>query len=526
MKTYKTRFFVRLSAFVCLSLLMASCVKDLDTQPLDPNVQTANNVLKQDSSFLQLLAKCYSGYAVGGQSANDGNQDISSINGGFSSYFRQYWCAQELTTDEAICAWNDGNLRDYHDLDFTPSNEFVTAMYYRINLEIAYCNNLIRSTKGTDKYKAYSTEARFLRAMSYWHLLDLFRTGPFTTENDKVGFYFPRQASAQELFDYIETELKAIENELPAPRTNEYGRADRAAAWMVLSKLYLNAEVYTGAKKYTECITYCNKIIGAGYSLEPKYANLFLADNNLRTNEIIFPICFDGRTTQTWGGATYLICAAVGDGMNASEFGIGGGWGGNRTTKEFVSKFSDITGATDKRAMIYTNRHTLEIDDIFNFNQGYALGKYKNITSTGTNGSSATFPDTDVPLFRLSDAYLMFAEAVLRGGTGGTRATALGYVNQVRERAYQVPAGDASADITDSQLSLDFILDELSREFYWEGHRRSDLVRFGKLVSGDYLWTWKGASKEGKAVATKFNTLPIPSSDINANPNLKQVNGW
>jgi SusD family. len=524
-KTYKT-LLKPMMAVTAMTVAFTSCVNDLDTLPLDENIQTENNVLTSDSSYLQLLAKCYAGFAVGGQTANDGNADISSIGGGYSSYYRQYWNAQELTTDEAICAWDDGNLRDYHDQDWNSSNELVTALYSRITLEISYCNNLIRLTKGKDQYKEYATEARFLRAMSYWHLLDLYGTGPFVTEDDAVGFYFPKQASAQDLFSYIESELKDIEEVLPLPRANEYGRVDRAAAWMILAKLYLNAKVYIGTEMNTECITYCNKVLSAGYTLETKYANLFLADNNLRTNEIILPICFDGRNTQTWGGCTYLICASVGDGMNASEFGIGGGWGGNRTTSAFVAKFPDITGATDKRAMFYTNNHTLEIDNIFTFRQGYGLGKYKNVTSTGAVGSSTTFPDTDVPLLRVADAYLMYAEAVLRGGTGGTRAQALSYVNQVRERAYQTYAGDPAADISDSQLTLDFILDERARELYWEGQRRTDLIRFGKFTGGSYIWPWKGAVKEGKSTDAKYNLMPIPSSDINANPNLKQTALW
>jgi len=526
-KMKRRKFNITTSLIALVSaILLGSCESDLDTTPLDPNVKTENSVINDPDGYMGLLAKCYSGLAVGGQTANDGEQDIASINGGFSSYLRQYWNAQELTTDEAICAWNDGNLRDYHDLDFTTTNEFVTAIYYRINLEISFCNNLIRLTNGKDNLKQYNTEARFLRAMSYWHLLDLFRTGPFVTETNKPGIFFPKQATAQELFNYVESELKAIENELPQPRANQYGRADRGAAWMVLAKLYLNSEVYTGVSKYTETITYCKKLIDGGYTLESKYANLFLADNNLRRNEIIFPICFDGRNTQTWGGTTYLICASVGGSMNAADFGVGGGWWGLRTTKEFVGKFTDITGSTDKRAMVYTDGQSLEINDIYSFTQGYALGKYKNVTSTGATGSSTTFPDTDFPMFRLSDVYLMFAEAVLRGGAGGTRSQALSYVNLVRERAYGVSAGDPTADITDSQLTLDFILDERARELYWEGHRRSDLVRFGKLTSSSYVWAWKGGVKAGQGVTDKFKTLPIPASDINSNPNLKQVNGW
>lgn len=505
-----------------------SCVDNLDTLPLDPRVQTWNNISGNDSTYTGLLAKCYTGLAVGGQSANDGDADISSINGGFSSYLRQYWCAQHLTTDEAIAAWNDGSLRDYHDLDYVVSNEFIAALYYRVNIQIAFCNNLIRLTKANAKYESYNNEARLLRALSYWHMLDLFRTGPFTTENDKVGFFFPRQANAQELFNFIEAELKELEEKLPMPRSNDYGRVDRGVAWMILSKLYLNAKVYIGVDKNTECISYTRKLIDGGYTLEGKYANLFLADNHLRRNEIIMPICFDGLNTQTWGGTTYLICAAVGGSMNGNDYGIGGGWWGNRVTKEFVQKFPDVTGATDKRAIFHTDGQSLEIDDIFAFTQGYAVGKYKNITSNGQRGSSATFPDTDFPLFRLADAYLMFAEAVVRGGQGGSRAEALELLNKVRRRAYQqaIDIPSAIADINDTQMTLDYILDERARELYWEGHRRTDLIRFDKLTSNAYLWAWKGGVKEGKAVDGRYNTLPIPAADMNANPNLKQVNGW
>jgi hypothetical protein len=405
-------------------------------------------------------------------------------------------------------------------MDWNSSNEFVTAMYYRITLEIAYCNNLIKLTADQSEYAEYRNEARMLRAISYWHMLDMFGTGPFVTEEDRIGsFFFPEQATAEQLYNYIESELLDLETLLPDPRTNEYGRVDKAAAWMLLSKLYLNAEVYINAPKYTECITYTKKIIGAGYSLEPTYANLFLADNNLRTNEIIFPIISDGENVQTWGGMTFIIHSSVGGDMPASESGIDGGWGGNRTTKALVEKFEDPSGATDSRAMFYTNGQNYEIEDIFQFRDGYAVRKYRNITSGGVTGKNLSFPDTDFPMFRYADALLMYAEAVLRGGSGGDATTALGYINDLRERAY----GDTSGDISSNELTLDFILDERARELFWECHRRTDLIRFGKLTGNSYLWPWKGAQKDGASTEERFNVFPIPAADINANPNLSQI---
>ncbi|WP_319265133.1 RagB/SusD family nutrient uptake outer membrane protein [uncultured Draconibacterium sp.] len=519
MKRINLKLIYRITLFLALMAALASCVNDLDTVPLDEDIQTD---ISSDEDFDALLAKCYSAFILGGQSVNDA--DIRSINVHFSSYLRQYWNLQELPTDEAICAWDDGNLRDLHDMDWNSQNEFITAMYSRINLEVTYCNKLIQLTQDKEQYSEHYFEARMLRALSYWHLLDLFRTGPFVLEDDPVGsFFFPEQGSAGELFSFIESELKAIEDELPQPGGNEYGRADRALAWMVLAKLYLNAEAYINEAKYTECLTYCNKIINSGnYFLEADYRNLFLADNHLRTNEIIFPICSDGKRIQQAVGMSFLIHAAIGGTMKGSDFGVSGGWGGNRTTSAFVTKFNDISGETDSRAMFHTDGQTLEIENVLTFTQGYTITKYRNITSTGEAGSDAEYVDTDFPMFRYADVLLMYAEAVLRGGSGGDSQTALNYINTLRERAY----GDVSGNISVSELTLDFLLDERSRELYWEGHRRSDLVRFGKLTGGTYLWPWKGAVAEGIATNSKYDVCPIPSTDINANPNLIQNEGY
>lgn len=508
--------------------LTQSCVKDLDRTPFIE--VTSATVYKDPASYKQILAKLYAGIAVSGQQGPAGQPDISGIDEGFSTYLRQYWKAQELPTDEAVIGWNDGSLRDYHDMDWTSSNEFITAMYNRIYYQITLCNEFIRETTdaklsergitGTE-VKTYRAEARFLRALSYYHALDMFGNVPFVTENDAVGSFLPKQTTRAELFNYIESELKAIESELAAAKQNEYGRADKAAAWTLLAKLYLNAKVYIGQDKNTEAIAACKKVIDAGYTLDSKYQNLFLADNN-NSKEIIFPITFDGNHTKTWGGMTFLVHAPVGGSMNPADFGINGGWGGLRTTKTFVSKFTDITGKTDSRAMFYTKDQNLDIDDIFKFNDGYAITKYKNVTSAGKVGSDVegNFPDTDFPMFRLADVYLMYAEAVLRGGTGGDKPTALAYVNKLRERAY----GNATGNVTD--ITLDGILDERAKELYWEGHRRTDLIRYGKFTSASYVWPWKGNVKDGKGVADYLNLFPIPASDKTANPNLQQNTGY
>ncbi|MBK7804710.1 MAG: RagB/SusD family nutrient uptake outer membrane protein [Saprospiraceae bacterium] len=179
----------------------------------------------------------------------------------------------------------------------------------------------------------------------------------------------------------------------------------------------------------------------------------------------------------------------------------------------------------DRRGIFGTKGQVLDIntrEDIPIFNNGYAVLKFKNITSEGKSGSNVDFPDTDFPMFRLADVYLMASEAILRGAAGGTKAKATEYFNVVRQRAYTGSAGN----VTENNLNLDLILDERGRELYWECHRRTDLVRFNKFTTADYLWAWKGGVSQGQAVDTKYNIFPIPSADISANPNLKQNPGY
>lgn len=712
-----------------LSLATTSCFKDLDTVPLDKSEITSAVIYDDPATYKKVLAKLYAGLALSGQEGPAGKPDIAGIDEGFSTYLRQYWKAQELPTDEAVIGWNDGNIKDYHDQDWDSQNEFIGAMYNRIFYQISLCNEFLRETtdakldgrgvEGTLRSEIvnYRAEARFLRALSYWHALDMFRNVPFVTEANAVGAFLPTPIKKDELFAWIETELKAIETDLKPARTNEYGRADQAAAWTLLAKLYLNGKVYTGKEYNTECVQVCEKILAAGYTLEPTYQNLFLADNH-KASGIIFPVNFDGINSRTWGGMTFLVHAAVGGNMAPSDYGIDGGWGGIRTTSALVDKFPTVGGGStivapnpgntsypvlympgayqswqpanasqlaspnsdgkfqgflylkdaggfkftvnpdwsvnygdngadgtleanganieaqagfylvevdinantykltpttwgligsatadqwnsdqnmsydeaegawtimvalnagevkfranddwginygdsgadgllerdganiaipgpgtytiklyldkpdhtysierpsfDSRTlMFHTSGQSKSIDDIGVFTNGYAIGKFKNVNSDGSPGKDKTFVDGDFPMFRIEDVMLMYAEAVLRGGSG-SKSQAVDYVNQVRGRAY----GDTSGNITESDLSLDFILDERARELVWECHRRTDLIRFGKFSGGAYIWPWKGGVKDGIPTSDCRDVYPLPASDVVANPNLNAV---
>jgi starch-binding outer membrane protein, SusD/RagB family len=504
---------------------MTSCLGDLDPESLGPKVKTSADVYDSPEAYKQGLAKLYATFALSGQQGPNGQPDISGIDEGFGNYLRQYWNCQELTTDEAVIGWNDATIKDFHYQTWTASDVFIGAIYSRIMYTVALCNEYIRVTEGNSDadIQKYHAEARFLRALAYYHALDLFGNPPFVTEEDLPGSFFPEQTNRADLFAYIEAELLDIENALGAPGF-EYARADQAAAWMVLTKLYLNAEVYVDQNRYTDAVTYAKKVIASSYSLAPEYLQNFVADNHT-SPEIIFPITYDGQRTQSWGGMVYLVHAPIGGTMQPlNMFGVGGGWGGIRTTSAFVAKFSDISGNTDSRALFWTNSQNLEINDIGSFNDGYAITKFRNRTFANQlpAGAHPDFVHTDYPMFRLADAYLMFAEAVLRGGSGGTTTEALDYINDLRERAY----GDASGNITSGQLTLDFILDERARELYWEGHRRTDLIRYGKFTGGSYLWPWKGGVKNGAATESYRDLFPIPAADRGANPTLEQNDGY
>lgn len=522
-----------ITACAAIMATTASCTKDLNRLPYVQ--ETSETVYKDPVKIKGVLAKLYGSLCLSGQHYEDnGLSDIITDNTGTNVFLRNYWQLQELTTDEAVIGWNDGDLLSFHNLNFTPDGKYVKVLYDRIFFGVAACNEFLRQTTAEKMssfpadvaadIQEYRLEARYLRAFYYWTAIDMYGKVPFVTEADPVGAFQPKQISRADLFTWLEKELQELEGLLPEPRTNEYGRADRGAAWALLAKLYLNAKVYTGTEKNTETITYCNKLMSNGaYSLAADYAQLFKTDND-KTNEIIFPILADGVTSQSYGNTSFIVLGSIGGTMNVADYGMSTSWGGMRTTRAIVDLFPDPFGTVDKRAIFYTSGQNLEISDLASFNDGYAVPKFTNMSSTGQPGSDPTrrFTDTDFPMFRLGEIYLAYAEAVLRGGAGGSTAAAVNYVNLLRRRGY----GNNNGDISASQLTLDFILAERGRELYWEAKRRTDLVRFGLLTSGSYVWPFKGGVAAGTGVQEKYNVFPIPTTDRIANPNLVQNDGY
>ena len=536
----KHNYFIKALVLSAGIVLFASCTKKLDLFPTTG--VTSETVFTNMQGYNQAMAKVYGSFGIQGQ------PDIQGYDEGFSEFFREFWTLQELSTDEAVTAWagaDNVGLPDIHAMSWTSSNQYSSILYYRCYAQITLCNNFVleatddklaaRGITGAsaDSVRYFRNEARFLRAYQYWVLMDLYGNPSFVTEASIGSLDLPKQISRADLFKYIESELKAIDAGLP-PTRYSYGQADKAAAWALLARMYLNAEVYTGTPRYADALTYAKKVIDAGYTLIPQYSSLMRADNYKNTSEFIFPIVYDGRYSQSYGGSTFLQACASGGSMPVGQYGTGNKWAGYRTTSALVDKFqANGTGDPDLRglqgssldAAIYTDGQSKVINDLTLFTDGYGVIKYKNVNSDGSPGSNQTFSDVDVPLFRIAEMYLIYAEAFIRGG-GGDMNTALGYLNKLRDRAFGNTHGDfIPTDLTMGNI-VPTILDERARELYWEGFRRTDLIRFGKFTGSSYLWPWKGGVKGGGSVPDFRKLYPIPSAEINANSNLIQNTGY
>lgn len=537
MKTIlNTKLWMLLIVGICL---FTSCEGDLDVNPQDDDATLAEEFYSNPEAYLQGLAGVYANLSLTGTSGA-GSSNISGIDAGTSQYGRGLWNMQTLTTDEAIWSYeNDPGLRDLNRNTWSADNPIFRGMYGRAMFQVALANEYLRQTSDgrldarnvpadvRANIVTYRAEARFLRALAYYHLLDLFGKAAFITEDDPLGAFQAPQYERAQLFEFIESELLAINDDLLPAKSQEYPRADRGAAWMVLAKLYLNAEVYIGENRYADCLNYCSQIIQAGYTLAPNYEDNFKADNdsNAARNEIIFYVSSDGQVTQNFGPTTVMVNGSVGSiEQNGVELGVNaGGWGGAiRVPRQFAEKFDGPDFANDSRNNLITAGRPADISSIADRDQGYIITKFSNVTSTGTPGQDRTFVDADFTMFRLADVYLMYAEAHLRGG-GGDASTAVGYINQLRQRANN---GSTSANITAGELNLSFIIDERLRELHWEGHRRQDLIRFNLFTGNSYNWAWKGNSQNGASIPSFLNLYPMPTQSLAANPNLTQNPGY
>ncbi len=503
-----------------------ACTGDLNTEPLTDQTLTPDKALAQEGALEQQVAKIYSAFSVSG-SDGAGSTDIVNGDAGEASFTRCYWNLQELCTDEARIAWSDEGLNGLQFQQWTATGKFFKLHFGRMNLIISFCNEFLIQTADKEGVNELRAEVRALRALSYYILLDFYRTAPWTDETTGFGKYLPEQADGKKLYDFVESELKAVLNDLPAKSVANYAKVNKYVAEMILANLYMNAEVYGQGAKYTEAIPLLADIINnGGYSLAPNYQDNFCYDNN-ESPEIIFPIVFDMDHAQSYGGTQYLIAASCGPGCpSADNCGLANAeWAGLRAGQDLVESFENA----DKRGKLFwTKLNENEdrepvINNWADYSEGYPCLKWTNKKKDGSKLGNQTFASTDYVFYRLADAYLLYVEAIKRGGTGGDASLAVRVYNDIQGRAF----GDDSHNINSlDNISMDDLLTERSRELYFEGHRRTDLIRFNCFVDNKN-WKWKGGAPNGvEKINSKYILFPIPQNDIDANSNLKQNDGF
>lgn len=547
------------------ALSFTSCVDDLNVIPINPQV---TQTFAQDDVF----AKVYASFSHTGQEGPAGRGDIEGLDEGRFSLVRSLWNCNQLTTDEAICSWGDAEVVDLNKNSWTPSTQAFDGLYARLYFVVTISNHFLEQTDGKSDEKTIKqrAEVRFLRALAYYFLMDNFGNVPFI---DKISNVAPPQIKRKDLFYWIEKELKSVEPDMFEPKAGPYYRLDKVASWLLLSRMYLNGEVYTGVPAsagvaavpgktfWNEAALYAHKVITSAYELSPVFRHLFMGDNagmidgstvNQAAQEIIFPFPAHGVKTTSWGSSLFLIASTRTSGMD--DWGTTEGWGGNRLRPTvtrtffpgliFVSNRKDLTtsqlsSTRDDRALIYgdTDR-TLTIPNIGKFKEGYSSIKFSNVRADGKPTNDPKFVDMDYPFMRKAEAYLIYAEAVLRGGSIVEGYQALTAINALRTRAkarvlttLTPPAGTTPTQIallaTFTPVELKTIFDERIREFFMEGHRRTDLIRFNKFGGATgYTWEWKGGEQAGKDFPAEYNLFPLPSNDMNANPNLVQNPGY
>jgi hypothetical protein len=515
-------------AAISMALGMASCTSDLDVEPLDPNMST-------EVSVEGLFNKCYANIAMAGNGGANGDCDIDGIDGGTSGYVRQMWNSNELPTDEAINGWGDDGIEQSCFNTYDESHPMLNGYFARLTTGITFCNQYLAIAADHDA--TMTAEVRFIRALNYYLLMDAFGRVPFA---ESLGN--PVIFSRQEIYDWLENELvNNVEPNLSPAKAKKssdagYGRVDKAAAWILLSRLYLNAEVYTGTPQWAKAAEYAKRVMDSDYRLNTTsingwsaYQMLFMGDNGETdaAYEAIFPILQDGLTTTSWGTSLFLSAGSFDSDMHAnpnnlsSTNGVSGQvWGGNRARPNLIEKFFPNldapqapsyempAAAGDDRAIFDGVGREINNLDRATFKNGYAVAKFVNFKTDGSSGHDATFMDADFFFFRTAEAYLTYAEATARQNGGTCTADGIKAINALRARAHATQR---------SGYSLNDILDEWSREFYFEGRRRVDLIRFGKFGGNtDYIWQWKGGTYQGRNFDAYRNIYAIPAAQLPA----------
>ena len=534
-------------AIAASTLTLGSCLGDLDTLPLNETDKTGETAYNTLSDFEMGLAYIYGSFSLVSQN-DPGTSDIAVDDAGQSEFTRQYVVLNEMSADALKCTWGDSYITDTQNASWTATGNAATiAVYSRGMVTITRANEFLMRSAGSniEGVAGLRAEARFLRAFAYYVMMDMFGNPPFATEDNIGGGALPQQIGRTALCQWIETELLDLINgsDMPAVGSVPYPRATKGAAQALLARLYLNYEVYTGEARWQDARDAAQAVIGMNYGLCSNYEELFMQDNGENANaqqELIFSIAYDANHTQSWGGTTHLVSGSLDDNASnvvAVELGYPAGthvaperWNGYHVPAEYVANNFELNGVTwggdgigydrassDKRAF-FCNNGCEETYDPKNANTGWRCWKFTSRDSQGQLHTGINFSSSDFPIIRLAEMYLIYAEAQARidGGTT-TNSTAMGYIQALRTRA---------GLSTPSSINLDFILKERACELMLEGHRRTDLIRYGYFTSMSFSWPYKGGVPSGVAIDDYRTIYPLLNSDVTENPNLTQNPGY
>lgn len=475
------------------------------------------------------------------------------------------WRIQEVTADEIVIparpnGWVDGGIyKRLHQHSWTADHDAVEQGWSRTYNGITNCNKIIFQTESgyipmdEEQRTAVLAEVKVLRASYYYLLMDLYGNVPLDTEFDVPEGYLPEQKSRQEIYDFVVSEITENIDDLSDSSGQEmYGRFNKWAAYALLAKVYLNAEVYSGTPQWEKCIEACQAVIESGnYILEPDQKNVFVTENQ-NSNEIIFALAIDQNYTTDW--STFdLHMQTLQPGSQATYDLELAPWGGMAAIPQFIDSF-DPEDSRLTENFIYGQQYTSSgeilnstlgsyageplvfINEIPSIDRsegihGYRFGKFEIAMG------SSNILNNDYPVLRYADVLMMKAESLLRTGNADEAAT---IVTQIRERAFT--SNPEKAEVTGAELQEGTIydyglrnennstneggddilygrfLDELGWEFNQEGRRRQDMIRFGVFTSK----SWFSHNPNG----SYRSLFPIPQSAINSNNNLTQNPGY
>lgn len=432
---------------------------------------------------------------------------------GYAGADNGWYDLNTMTTDEQVIPHrNTGDWQlDYarlHKRQWLPTDGIISNTWNWLYRSIFNANLAVSLLENSNAEAAKIAEAKVLRAFFYYLLMDDFGNVPFYTENNITVDKIP-QASRKEIYDFIISELtQNVDLLSPTKDGNYYGRFNKWAGYMLLAKVYLNAEVYTGTPQWQKCLDACQVIAEAGFSLHPGEANAS-SPNGYKYYELFGDVLPPDETILAIYASANIVSRNIFtvrslNGPHALALLGYNGWNGTIVPAEFYATYND-NDIRKKQFLVGPQgggiNYTVEVSSIDNPGAAPQAGvrnvKFYPVTPMDGGGAS-----NDFPIYRYADVLLMMAECNVRLNKADV---AKPFIDQVRERA--------GLNALETNPTLEDIYNERGFELNWEGHRRQDMIRFNKF-------TLAGGFRP--AAAESRNLFPIPTSALDANLLLNQ----